>query len=110
MKPDLTDTDLDQLLARVTPLEAPAGLTAQIMANLPERKTGWRAHLAGLLGTDSFALPAGGAFASLMIGLFSGYLIAPVTATDTNLDEAEIALAAAFDTDIWRNIEEEIGQ
>lgn len=107
MKPDMTDQDLDHLLAELTKPDVPDGLTARIMAELPARKTGWRAIVFDLFGLDQLAIPAAGAIASLAVGLFAGYALVPADFTREGGDEAEIALALAFGTDTWLDLVEE---
>ena len=110
MKPDLTDQELDAVLSELETPEHPAGLTARIMAALPERKPGWRRRLLDLFGLDRLAIPAAGAFASLAVGVLAGYALTPITAADLAEEEAETALALAFGTDTWLDITEETGQ
>lgn len=121
MKPDLTDQSLDQLLASLPEPEQPNGLNARIMANLPPqrptRSPRWREQIAALLGTDRLILPAGGALASMAIGLVAGYLLAPLAlqtgATgangQTDFEETEYFLAAALDSDLWIDLDGEAG-
>ena len=107
MKPEMTDQDLDHLLGELTQPDVPDGLSARIMAQLPARKTGWRAIVFDLFGLDQVAIPAAGALASLALGVFAGYALVPTDIMGEGGDEADIALALAFGTDTWLDLAEE---
>lgn len=108
MKPDMTDKELDDLISELSAPDLPKGLVTDIMARLPERKTGWRAYLADLLGIDRLSVPAGGALASLVFGLLAGYTLVPATTVGAErVDETEIELAAAFGSGSWLEFDEE---
>jgi len=107
MKPDMTDQDLDHLLAALTEPDMPDGLTARIMAELPARKYGWRTRLQDIFGLERLAMPAASAFASLAFGLLAGYALVPLAVTGDQSDETEAALALAFGDDTWLELAEE---
>ena len=115
MKPELTDQQLDDLLASMPQAEdVPDGLTMRIMANVPQEKTiqtlSWFDRLTHLLGTDRLWLPATSALALVLTGMAFGYSFAPETIQDQNIDQADVFLTAALESDAWLGFEEEIAE
>lgn len=105
--PDLSDQDLDALLAEMDMPAIPGDLTTSIMATLPPPRRRWHAQIQNLLGTPNLGLSAGGAFASLLFGLAAGYWLMPQAAV---FDEREAVLELALETDRWADLIEEPAQ
>jgi len=112
MKPELTDQELDDLLASLPQADIPDGLTTRIMANIPQEKTtqnqSWFDWLASFLGTDRLWVPATSAMALVLTGMAFGYSFAPEAILDQDIDQAEVFLTAALESDAWLGFEEEI--
>ena len=108
--PDLNDNELDALFSTVSQPEPSADLSQRIMAAIsaaPAEK-GVRGFLAALFGTNSIALPAGGALASLLFGLAIGLVALPETTQDTLSTEDQYLAAVAGDN--WDTSFEDILQ
>ena len=112
MKPELTDQELDDLLASMPQADIPDGLTSRIMANIPQEKLvqtpSWFDWLASLLGTDRLWVPATSAMALAMTGMAFGYSFSPPEILDQDIDQAEVFLTAALESDAWLGFEEDI--
>lgn len=106
--PDLSDKELETLLHTLTPPAPPSGLSARIVAALPEQPLHWTKRLAQFFGTETLLLPTGGALASLFVGILAGYLIVPQPVT---IDETtDIYVAEVFGSDPWDAFDTDILQ
>ena len=106
--PELSDKDLDTLLTTLDRPEPPAGLSARIMSVLPGQPAHWTKRLAAFFGAETLLLPAGGALASLMIGVMAGYWALPMP--DLTVEAADLYAVDAFGSDPWDTLETEVLQ
>lgn len=99
MPEDKLEIELDTLLARLPGTEPSAGLASRILADAPRpKKRNFIQDVRSLVFPRGRRWPAAGAFASLSIGMMTGYAAAQDTYLPTDAD-AVVYAALGLDAD-----------